>query len=265
MLFLRQIALLVLFTAPAFAGVGAYVAATNGALYYHCLKSDDCSFCKTCPKTQYTLGIGGIYLNQSKDFDSKDSGGYVRFAFSEFLPKQRFNFTLNILLGAAQHTSNPQALFATQNPTASVFFELRPKVGVNILSQNLPLFLNLAYTFEGYNPNVGDSRYDLYKLLYHSVGGELEGLIFINPKLRLTYSAGYDYIFSGGYKTSQGKAKFDNGSTIRASVGYVYALNEKLSYYMKIQGKIQNFESAPLLTQKTQEQYIAGVELGLGF
>ena len=45
----------------------------------------------------------------------------------------------------------------------------------------------------------------------------------------------------------------------------MYALNEKLSYYMKIQGKIQNFESAPLLTQKTQEQYIAGVELGLGF
>lgn len=236
-----------------------------GYMMGYCQATGDCIICKTCPKTQYTLGIGGIYLNQSKDFDSQDSGGYVRFAFSEFSPKQRFNFTLSTLLGAAQHTSNPQALFTTPNPTASVFFELRPKVGVNILSQNLPLFLNLAYTFEGYNPNVGDSRYDLYTLLYQSVGGELEGLIFINPKLRLTYSAGYDYIFSGGYKTSQGRAKFDNGSTIRASVGYVYALSEKLSYYMKIQGKIQNFESAPPLTQKTQEQYIAGVELGLGF
>lgn len=50
-----------------------------------------------------------------------------------------------------------------------------------------------------------------------------------------------------------------------ASVGYVYALSEKLSYYMKLQGKIQSFESAPPLTQKIQEQYIAGVELGLGF
>ena len=57
------------------------------------------------------------------------------------------------------------------------------------------------------------------RFCYQSVGGELEGLIFISPKLRLTYSAGYDYIFSGGYKTSQGRAKFDSGSTIRASVG----------------------------------------------
>nr|QGT50234.1 hypothetical protein Helico6505_0660 [uncultured Helicobacter sp.] len=246
-----------------FASVGAGYA--TGYMMGYCQASGTCNICESCPKTQYTLGIGGIYLHQSKDLNSQDIGGYVRFAFTEFSPKQRFNLTISSLLGAGKHTSQSQSLFATQSPTTSLFFELRPKVGINILSQNLPLFLNLAYTFEGYNPNVSSSKYDLYSLLYQSVGGELEGLIFMNPKLRLTYSAGYDYIFSGAYKTSQGRTKFDNGSTIRASVGYAYALNQNLAYYMKLQGKIWHFESTLSVTTKVQNQYTAGIELGLEF
>ncbi len=148
-----------------------------------------------------------------------------------------------------------------------MFFEVRPKVGLNLASKEVPLFLNLAYTLDGYSTNQNQSG---YANLLHQVGLELEGILPTQSGFNIEYALGYDYLFAGSYKFGgvSGNSTISNGYTLRASLGFSHKLTENTLYYVRAIGKYHNLSSSkPLnnLSMPATQNYVAMVEFGIGF
>ena len=97
----------------------------------------------------------------------------------------------------------------------------------------------------------------------------IDGWLSAGEKLRLEYSADYDYITGKEYAYSTGANTFagyysggDGSYGLRASVGFSYQFKDDLFYYVKLRAKYQNITYNPTLP--TASNLIGMVEIGLG-
>lgn len=251
----------------------ASVATRVGALYgmlavkQYCEQNPD-----KCKKEDIRFGVGGHYVD-SAQINTTSYGGYIN--LDMIMVSSENNRTKAVLsgkLGWDKHT------FASTSPSVvkssrdlAMFFELRPKVGLNLASKEVPLFLNLAYTLEGYSTKQNQGG---YANLLHQVGVELEGALPTQSGFTIEYALGYDYLFAGSYKFGEvsGNSAINNGYTLRASLGFSHKLTENTLYYVRAIGKYHNLStSKPLdsngvnLSMPATQNYVGMIEFGIGF
>ena len=224
---------------------------------------------ETC-KESTRVGLGGFYM-PTKELDSQSYGGYLAIdgAITFGGNERRFLVGIEANLGGGRvESKNTTYTFAPDNRTA-IALEIRPKFGFNLISQNTPLFLSIAYTADLYQTtNKKDTRG--YDRMLNQVGLELEGILPTQSGFNIEYALGYDYLFAGSYKFGEvsGNSAISNGYTLRASLGFSHKLTENTLYYVRAIGKYHNLSSSKLLNNLSMpatQNYVAMVEFGIGF
>ena len=251
-----------------YADVGARTAAMYAAMksIQYCKENPD-----KCMNEIIRFGIGGHYVD-SAQINTTSYGGYINLEFIDSTKNNRVQVVLSGKLGWDKHT------FASTSPSVvksskdlAMFFEVRPKVGLNLASKEVPLFLNLAYTLDGYSTKQNQSG---YANLLHQVGVELEGALPTQSGFTIEYALGYDYLFAGSYKFGEvsGNSALNNGYTLRASLGFSHKFTENTLYYVRAIGKYHNLStSKPLdsngvnLSMPATQNYVGMIEFGIGF
>ena len=247
----------------AFSTSSAFLGAYMGAF---CSLSD-------CPREYTRVGIGAQYTHlqesHTKQAHSDIYAGYINLEGGIATKNNRAQFVLSAKLGAGKQ--NP-ALLSPQfvREGVALFGEIRPKVGVNLATKNIPLYLNLAYTFEAYTSRKKGSGG--YSYLFHYIGGELDGAVPLGKRVALQYSVGYDWLFYGGYgfgKDSALSAFGLNGEAYSASVGASYFYSEQMEYYLKIIFRYQNLGASKISSERlgmpALTNAIGMLEMGIGF
>ena len=139
------------------------MAATFAALHYShmCQYHGVCHlFCESCPDNVVRLGVGGMY-GQYADTEAAGinlAGGYINFYARGASPKERVQFVLDTHFGANKGNMGNFPVSADRSDTLGVFFEVRPMLGLNLLTQSFPLYLNIAYTFNLTNSDSGKNN-----------------------------------------------------------------------------------------------------------
>ncbi len=224
-------------------------------------------FCESCPDNVMRIGVGGMYGEyRSEDFVSNLAGGYLNIYARGASPKERVQFALDMHFGANKGNMGNFPVSMDRSDTLGVFLEVRPMLGLNLLTQNFPLYLNIAYTFNLTNSDSGKNNTNGFVNYLHQIGAELEGIIKSSEKLRYEYSVGYDYVFSGFYRSRLDGAQTDLGGYnygVRASLGFAYNLSENVHYYMKLKAKYYNLSQIGIYPHT--QQYIGMLEFGVGF
>ena len=244
------------------------VASNVGGLYgmlaakQYCKENPD-----KCMNEIIRFGIGGHYVD-SAQINTTSYGGYINLDIIDSTKNNRVQVGLSGKLGWDKHTfANTSPSVVKNSKDLAMFFEVRPKVGLNLASKEVPLFLNLAYTLDGYSTKQNQSG---YANLLHQVGLELEGILPTQSGFNIEYALGYDYLFAGSYKFGgvSGNSAISNGYTLRASLGFSHKLTENTLYYVRAIGKYHNLSSSkPLnnLSMPATQNYVAMVEFGIGF
>ena len=225
-------------------------------------------FCESCPDNVVRIGVGGMY-GQYEGGEASGlnlAGGYINFYARGASPKERVQIALDAHFGANKGNMGNFPVSADRADTLGIFTEVRPMLGLNLLTQNFPLYLNIAYTFNLTNSDSGKNNTNGFVNYLHQVGVELEGIIKSSEKLRYEYSVGYNYVFSGFYRSRLDGAQTDLGGYnygVRASLGFAYNLSESVHYYMKLKAKYYNLAQSGIYPHT--QQYIGMLELGIGF
>ena len=239
--------------------------AISPAVFVAVYEDDDLS-CKTC---HLRLGLGG-FSAPNKEISTKTYGGYLNADMGFGIGNtQTFRVDLEILLGLGKlDIDNTPYSFVSGD--RAFMLEIHPSVGVNILSQNYPLYLSVGYRGEAYNiaKNKG------YERALNSATLELNGALPTQSGFSIEYALGYDYLFAGSYKFGEvsGNSALNNGYTLRASLGFSHKLTENTLYYVRAIGKYHNLStSKPLdsngvnLSMPATQNYVGMVEIGIGF
>ena len=221
---------------------------------------ESCVFGSCVINTSYTrIGIVGGYA--SLHSDSTQNLALLSFADRSVARHNQKELMQSILMLQAGGISRNAVRLGEFDKRKDKAFALNGRVGLGInLLPNLayPLYLNALYSFDFLN--------DTYKI--HSGGVELQGFLRGSARVRYEYALGYDYVFAGAYILPQiSQVQFDSGYVVRGSVGLSYALNQHIHTYINLYGIYRSLEKVATTSFafKETQQYIAGVELGLGF
>lgn len=194
----------------------------------------------------FRIGLGGAYHNlDSKDAQISSVGGYLALSARGTL-KNRFASELGGKVGLGSATASrsyfESALYSKSN--LSVFTDFYFKIGVNLASANVPLFINAVYGWDDFSTNlkskgVGFSR--------DFAGGELEGFLPMGGTSIIEYLAGFYTFVNGNYV-------FANTNTIsklrgtnfmaKVSVGYTKNINPHIGYYVKLIGRYEDMSAS---------------------
>lgn len=220
------------------------------------------------------FGVGGGYYGfQGNNANVDNYIGYVSFGIKEVY-KARFQGEFDILLGGGKSeikgSTFPQGF---RRSADSFVFEPVIKLGVNVLTKKAPLFVNALVGVEGYRSGFGDTN-RFYRTIGFT-GLELNGEIPAGDKLRITYGAGYSWIFGASYNYDDTRAKVKGSISnyaVNANLGFEYDLPKGVYVYTKLIGKYQHIDSASSATYNgvnvsyPQSKGFAGMlEVGLGF
>lgn len=226
-----------------------------------------------CPREYTRIGIGAQYAHlresHTKQTHSDIYAGYLSVEGGIATTNNRTQFVLSAKLGASkQNPSLVSPQFVREG--VGVFGEARTKAGVNLATKNIPLYLNLAYTFEAYTSRKKGGLG--YSYLFHYLGGELDGAIPLGKRVALQYSVGYDWLFYGGYgfgKDSSLSPFSLKGEAYSASVGASYFSSERMEYYLKIIFRYQNLGASKISNEGFGMPALANsigmLEMGVGF
>lgn len=249
------------------ASVAARTSAIYAAMrsYQYCQENPD-----KCMNEIVRIGIGGHYVDNAQ-INTQGYGGHLNLEIIDSSRSNRVQFGIITRFGWDKQTFTSTAPSFAKHDSAFLL-EVRPKVGLNLLSQNASLFLNLAYTLDGYATSKNSTSG--YSMLAHQVGLELEGILPTQSGFNIEYALGYDYLFAGNYKFGEvsGSSTISNGYTLRASLGFSHKLTENTLYYMRVIGKYHNFSSSKALDSNgvnlfmpATQNYVGMVEFGIGF
>lgn len=203
----------------------------------------------------FRLGVGGAYHSlsisptDSQNADTSSIGGYLAFTARGVL-KSRLASELGgkIGLGSAKSEGNYFQQTDSKSPL-SVFLDWYFKLGLNIASARVPLFVNVAYGYDNFSTNANNKGIGLSR---NFIGGEVDGFIPTNSGSRLEYLVGYyhflyaDYTFANNNTTHSMKSNY----MIKASVGYAGNITPQLGYYAKLIGKYEDTLSKNTLLAK---------------
>lgn len=227
----------------------------------------------------FRWGIGGEYNpHQAKDADIDNYGGYIRTSLGYSFLDKRFRIGTHVKLGGTKSSMKNASTYFQKNKGSYVSGEILAKLGVNLLSADNPLYLNVLYVYDAYaygdNP-IKDPRDELFASRFHRAGLEFEGFVKRSSASSIQYAISYDYITNGAYHlphTNSARSSVD-GHTIQASLGYARGSWKDMHYY--IQGKVQyqrlSASSAVVLVNSgstsypSAQRYYAGIEIGFGF
>lgn len=233
---------------------------TSGA-YALCV--EDCS--------AFSIGVGGLYSKfNGSNAGVESNGGYVGLEAYKIVgrvksaSRAQFGWGNTSLQGASvSDLSNPP----------NHFFTFIPKIGVNIASKNVPIFVSIFGELDWHNTSSGKG---LERELI-TLGAEIDGIIPAGNALSVTYSLGYGWIGSAHYKFDGTNSRVNTANSdsymIKASLGALYTLSDSVSAYLRVIGKYQNIARDSQIVQVNavdkfypkSASYVGMVELGLEF
>lgn len=216
------------------------------------------------------IGIGGLYSKFNGSNAGVESiGGYLSLGYYKITSRIKSGMALEIGTGSSKLFGT--ALNGLEN-SSNLFYSLTPKIGVNIASKNVPIFINLV--IEGDEHNTTGRAKGIERRII-AFGGEIEGIIPAGNALSVTYSLGYSWIGSAYYKFDgvTSKANASGNYMIKASLGASYVLNDSVSTYVRVIGKYQNIVADSQTVSVNgvdtfypkSASYVGMVELGLEF
>ncbi len=216
------------------------------------------------------IGIGGLYSKFNGSNAGVESiGGYLSLGYYKITSRIKSGIVLEIGTGSSKLFGT--ALNGLEN-SSNLFYSITPKIGVNIASKNMPIFINLVIEGDDHNTT---GRAKGIERRFISLGGEIEGVIPMGNVLSITYSAGYGWLGYAHYKFDGADSRVGDGANymIKASVGASYVLSDSVSTYLRLIGRYYNTakNSAQVQIQNNNvsypasSSYVGMVELGLEF
>ncbi len=217
------------------------------------------------------IGVGGFYENANgNETKITNYGGFLSIGGSDVLFHRvqagidmKFGYGSNNLSGTNLANLNSGSIFS---------IDIMGKLGVNVATQNSPLFINLIFGPELILSNSGIGRN-----LYY-IGGGIEGKLALSEKLKLTYSAGYGYIvnaIASVYSLGENhveSALIGYNQLFMASLGTQIKVSEHIDFYLKAFGKYYDLNNSKevqvngnAISMPSIKTWQAGLEAGISF
>ncbi|MWV60914.1 hypothetical protein DCO58_12375 [Helicobacter saguini] len=194
------------------------------------------------------IGIGAIYTNLGDNAQASASGygGYLHLGYESILA-YRFLASIDGLIAGGVRDLKGDTLSRFKPHAAFLNLEGNLKFGVNILTDNAPLFISPLLRVEKFLSSGFD------RTLYH-LGGDIQGKIPIGGNQSyVLYGGGYTYIVGEGYTFKGGASvnsiienRYNYG--IHAHLGFSSKLSEHMSYYVKVLGKFYSLKASDVAT-----------------
>lgn len=185
------------------------------------------------------IGVGASYYNvNANTAKANPYGGFINGELIESY--KRFQGFIGIRLGLGSIDYSGATFENLGKQQTALNADVKVKLGVNVLTKNIPLFVNLVLGDDYLNASGNQSGFNK-NLLY--LGLEAQGKIPIASKSRIEYGAGFNLI-SGWYefgKTYAAKSHlkgFNYG--ISATLGYAQDIDERKEWYVRAIGKYEN-------------------------
>lgn len=209
------------------------------------------------------IGFGGVYYADSLQGQNLNTlGGFIAISGDEMYKRFKVSLAARFGLGIA----GQERMVGN--------FELLPRFGFNILTQSVPLYVNVIF------------YYDDRRIVSHGInaahrsfgiGGELEGKIPLSQSVALEYGAGYVYDPGLTYRFYPSQnlnllARAGAASSVLAHVGAAFDITDRLHSYVRLSGKYQYLPASPTISHDGMQYFIAAhnvfsamIEVGLGF
>ena len=210
-------------------------------------------FAADCEETNcssFRIGVGGAYHTlDGKEASISSTGGYLSFAARGIL-KQRLMSELSGKVGVGSAKASESYFATLDEKPLSVFTEASFKIGLNISSKQLPLFVNAVYGWDNFSTNTKDKGIGLSR--------ELGGIEIV----------GYYHFFAGNYLLQNDVSSKLGGTNymIKASLGYASNITPNLGFYIKAIGKYENMSASKLtatsVNYPASTNYVGMIELG---
>lgn len=200
------------------------------------------------------VGIGGFYNTSNGDNAKLSySGGYLSLGGVDVF-FDRLQAGGDIKAGYGYNKNS----FMNKPNASSIYLDFVAKFGFNTLSTNIPLFVNiiLGYDNQFTIRNKGVGRH------LATVGAELDGKLPLGS-MKLTYSGGYSWVFSGAYNIDNEPYKLSNGHIAHASLGMLINLSDKIAFYTKAIGKYYMLGAADIFPKS--KVWSGNLEFGISF
>ena len=214
------------------------------------------------------LGVGGFHENMDANrANINRSAGFISIGIRDLFLK-RVNIGSDIKVGYGNTHVSGESLNNFIKNEQFLYFELMPKIGLNLLKGDSPLFINLFVMSDAIISS--SSRLMLY------AGPEIEGMLKVTEKTKLTYSFGYGYVFGAGY-VFDGSLSRINGynQTFMFSLGAQTKISENVSFYIKGFGRYYDLNASTPISVKNgntsnisipkSNGWRAGLEAGFAF
>lgn len=223
------------------------------------------------------LGVGG-YSFSAKDSDFGSSVGYL-YAGGGFVHNQRIKLDTDVRIGGGRNTlqgSNFPTSFATS--LNAIFIDFTAKLGRNVLSKQIPLFINFTLGLTFNTPHKKNFGY--VKAL---LGVEIDGQIALAPNLLLSYGAGYGWLVMGytyanpavfGYYRNNeiAESRSIRNFELNANVGVSYKFENDYIVFIRAVGRFQHINASETITYDNMplrypasSNYAGMLEMGVEF
>lgn len=232
---------------------------------------------KKCHYGNIGLGVGSYSFN-ARDSNFSSSVGYL-YAGGGFVHNQRIKFDVDVRLGGGRNTlqgSNFPTSFATSfNAT---FMDFTAKLGRNVLSKQIPLFINLVLGLTFNTPHKKNFGY-----VQALLGVEIDGQVAIAPNLLLSYGVGYGWLSMGYtyanpavfgyYKNNEiAESRSLGNFEFTTNVGINYKFENDYVVFIRAVGRYQHinasetiiYDNVPL-RYPTSNNYAGMLEMGVEF
>lgn len=226
------------------------------------------------------FGVGGLYSNFSGSGAGVNNyGGFVNVEVTETYKRFQAMLGIRVEGGGASFKGSTLANLGL----GSAFFgeETKVKLGANVLTKRVPLFINFVFGNEYYSTNFGTVQKRGFERLILNLGLELQGAIPLGGKSRLEYSAGASainayYVLA---KTYEARSRVDDfGLGVSASVGFANEINDRYEWYARVVGKYQKLgtskgvpfyqnggTTSATINYPASNNFAGMLEVGLGF
>ncbi|WP_289181158.1 hypothetical protein [Helicobacter japonicus] len=225
-------------------------------------------FAADCEETNcssFRIGVGGAYHTlDGKEASISSTGGYLSFAARGIL-KQRLMSELSGKVGVGSAKASESYFATLDEKPLSVFTEASFKIGLNISSKQLPLFVNAVYGWDNFSTNTKDKGIGLSRELG---GVEIEGFLPTRNNSKIEYLVGYYHFFAANYLLQNDVSSKLGGTNymIKASLGYASNITPNLGFYIKAIGKYENMSASKLtatsVNYPASTNYVGMIELG---
>lgn len=213
-------------------------------------------------------GIGGLYSSfGGSNTDVTNYGGYLNID-TQMLYAQRLLLAPTIKLGGGVNSLSGLSSLKARN--GFIFSDLMLRLGVNVITPNIPLFVSFTLGTENYYGDIGIDNGITRTLPF--IGAELQGSVPFSDKFKLDYSVGYNWIVAGSYNLGGVRSSLDSLNNysyfLSASLGFTADISDKTAFYMKVIGKYYDLAASKVVSDMSYpaaHSFSAMLELGARF